>query len=137
MTKVTIGGWNEHCCTQLASMPVSRVSRARVRMNRPLGMRPRAEARLFCGSVLCMKAPKITVNQSCLFLAQHADDNFFQRVIVDSLVGIGAAEANPFALAVKHIVTRQRYYEIQLFRPDFGRLLQVQVEKRRADLAQK
>ena len=35
------GGSNEHCCTHEASIPVSRSPLRAVRMNSPLGMRPR------------------------------------------------------------------------------------------------
>src|SRR5581483_8236360 len=42
--RLICGGSNEHCCTQLASIPVSRPSRATVRTNSPLGTRPRAAA---------------------------------------------------------------------------------------------
>ena len=53
---VTIGGLNEHCCTQLVSKPVSMLSRAIVRMKTPLGMRPRAAPRSLYGSGVCMGA---------------------------------------------------------------------------------
>ena len=41
---LTCGRSNEHCCTQLASMPVSLSPCRAVRMNSPLGMRPSAAA---------------------------------------------------------------------------------------------
>ena len=38
------GGWNEHCCTQLPSIPVSESPLRAVSTYRPLGTRPRADA---------------------------------------------------------------------------------------------
>src|SRR5438270_9110078 len=53
---VSCGGSNAHCCTQLASIPVSASPRRAVTTNRPLGMRPSAAASPFCRSSLIRRS---------------------------------------------------------------------------------
>src|SRR5437588_6401237 len=48
---LTRGGSKEHCCTQLASMPVSASPWRAVRTNSPLGIRPRAASSWRHGSL--------------------------------------------------------------------------------------
>src|SRR5262249_8007084 len=48
---LTRGGSKEHCCTQLASMPVSASPWRAVRTNNPLGIRPRAASSWRRGSL--------------------------------------------------------------------------------------
>src|SRR5262249_29770134 len=55
---VTMGGSNEHCCTQLTSMPVSAVPCRAVRMNSPLGIRPTAASNCFCSSPMFAPRPQ-------------------------------------------------------------------------------
>src|SRR6266852_8247337 len=80
ITKVIIGGLKAHCCTQLASMPVSTPSRASVRTKTPLGTRPSADARFLCGSAVCIGAflpsPLHSGERGSLFVVQHLHDDF-------------------------------------------------------------
>src|SRR6516164_3986073 len=55
---LTCGGRKEHCWTQLTRTPVSVPSRRTVRMNSPLGTRPRAAASCLVGSLSISLLPQ-------------------------------------------------------------------------------
>src|SRR5262245_48802680 len=76
---VTCGGLNEHCCTQLASMPVSTSPLRAVSTKRPLGIRPRAAARLLAG-VLAVTGPSSLLGRGLL---QQIDDQGIHHRMTD------------------------------------------------------
>src|SRR5262249_26109008 len=115
------GGSNEHCCTQLASMPVSSPPRRTVRTNSPPGTPPRAASISMRGSPSTMPPPSFRVDQ----LGNHLLD-----------FGVAALlELPPFALAVEDEDARHRP-ETQFLLPERRLLVEDDVVERGVDLAQ-
>src|SRR4051812_41296992 len=112
--RLTWGGSNEHCCTQLASMPVSSSPVRTVRTNSPLGTRPRAAANA-CSWVI---APSLRQK-----LGHQLADHVVVHVLVHELLF-------QLALLVEHHHQR-RAVDLQLRLPGLRLLVEDQIGHRR------
>src|SRR5436190_14810483 len=120
MATLTCGGSNEHCCTQLASIPVSTRSRVTVSTKMPLGIRPSADASGNNGSSGFISASSF---------GKQLDDQLLDLGVTDLPVTL-RLERGPLAAAVEDEHAGQRA-DVELGRPEIRqhRLIQAEVSK--------
>src|SRR5579872_7231140 len=117
------GGSNEHCCTQLASMPVSASPCRTVNTNRPLGMRPRA-AIIRLRSSPSLMPPSLAPSS----LLHQVRDRLVNFVVIDGAVRLSGPLAGDAAFAVEDVHARHAV-DAELLRPELRLLVEVDIRQ--------